>query len=819
MFGGSQDDKIVKTIINGDELIVLGTTKSGDYSSHDYNIPDGEDILEQDIFISRYSIKYSDRKHLSTTFLGGTNFDEITDAAISRDGSKLYIVGNTNSNDFPYLGTQHASVRGDLDGFFTKFDIETMAMEFSSIYGGSAKDSLTGIAVNQQGDFYIIGTTSSTNISLKSAAQTFVAGGTDMCFAKFWSDGVNPYFSTYIGGNEDDRANAIALSDDSYHIYIAGSTRSSNFEIIPKWDYYGKIFDRKHNGGKDGLLLVYKDGQPKFSYSCFFGGDGDDEIMDIAYYNDKLYFVGNTKSELTGILPKSDDTVFPISPTSFQTTNKGNTDGFIAVCEHLLNVLTYSSFIGGSKYDAITNIYVSTVTDGNPNIIGVTESNDFPIQSGGSSSYHANKDVVVSGFTTGFGGLSYTRFVGTSKNDYPSDIVFDNINTYILSGYSQSDDFHLDKEASTQHHGGYDGFIHKFTTESLLLETPGDKDSYCSQNSITIKWNSQDIIQKSYKLEYTDNNIDYKDLTDILDKNSFVWSLDSAEVFQSDLYKIRVSSLSGLVSENVGNFSIIDSPGNGILSTESALENLCIGDTVKIFCNAPYKNLTYLWFVNNKQLVNNNDTLIYPITASINLEIYCKLSNGCSPDTKTNSLKVTVAKPSAINSQIADTTIIENRTLLLEADVNEATERVDWYKDDELIAGNSNSLNFESIRLQDSGSYHFKAFGKCNAVTSEKFYIDVDPDVSVSEENLYELFSKFEIADNGTEKPYLNIQSNNLVFDCVLFDNIGNRLEYLTVNSQNLSYNFNTKDHPAGIYWITVYIDNASYSRKIVLVK
>ncbi len=819
MFGGSSNDKIIKTLLNGDELYILGTTNSTDYSAPDYSLPGSQSINNQDIFISRYRIIYSERKHIETVFIGGSDFDEITDAAFNDAGTELYIVGNTKSEDFPLLGTQHISSRGDLDGFFAKFDVSNMNMMFCSLFGGANWDYMTGIEVNSQGHFFIVGNTKSTSIELKGANQSFNAGGTDIFFAKYWNNGTDSFYSTFVGTSEDDIANDMTLNDDGYYIFIAGYTSSPFFEIIPKWDFYGKIFDRKHNGAKDGIIMVYEDGTSEYSYSTYYGGDLDDEITGISYYNDKLYFIGNTDSKLTAVEPASNATEFPVSPISYQKSNKGNTDGFLAICEFKLNLLSYSSFLGGSEKDSLTGIFVSQTTNGSPYVIGTTESINFPKLSTDQTSYNGNKDIILSKFYPNFSSLEFTEFIGTSTNDYPQDIVFEDANTYLLSGYTESDKFDLDLSPTLAHQGSFDGFLLKSSDINLKLETPLDLDVYCSNSQVNIQWNSGDLVNTKFRLEFTENNADYEELVNNYTSKSFLWDLDSANATPSDKYKIRLSAINGLIAEMDTTFSVISSPGNGVLQINKSSEELCVGDSITIFCDAPFQNLTYLWYINNKQIVNKHDSLVYKITSTGEIKVYCKLSNGCLPDTETNTLTVTVPEETAILEELKDTSVVEHHSLYLEANVNTSAHEINWYKDGKLYLENSNALDFQDIALQDSGYYNFEAIGRCNTVISEQFKITVKPDVSVDEVTLADTFQQLEILNNGSNNPSIKVISRKYLFTAKLFDNSGHELSDLGSQLDKLDIDFREITNESGLYWITIYFDNKTISKKIILVK
>jgi hypothetical protein len=98
--------------------------------------------------------------------------------------------------------------------------------------GSGSEGSLSRIALDNSGDAYIVGSTDSTNFPTANAIQSARAGPGDNAFiAKLNAAGNGLVYSTYLGGNSLNLGFGIAV-DASGTAYIAGQTWSGNFPTV-----------------------------------------------------------------------------------------------------------------------------------------------------------------------------------------------------------------------------------------------------------------------------------------------------------------------------------------------------------------------------------------------------------------------------------------------------------------------------------------------------------------------------------------------------------------------------------------------------------
>ncbi len=97
-----------------------------------------------------------------STYLGGSGDEGGNDIAIDSSGN-AYIIGTTNSSDFPTAFWIQGSNSGSVDAFVTKINASGTAIAYSTYIGGSGADYGYSIAVDPSGYAYIAGKTFSTN--------------------------------------------------------------------------------------------------------------------------------------------------------------------------------------------------------------------------------------------------------------------------------------------------------------------------------------------------------------------------------------------------------------------------------------------------------------------------------------------------------------------------------------------------------------------------------------------------------------------------------------------------------------------------------
>lgn len=225
---------------------------------------------------------------LYATYLGGSGDDQAESIKVDGSGS-LFVGGGTESPDLrTATGAFQARAAGARDAFVARLNAAGTGFTYLTYLGGSGEDSLRGLAVDGSGHVFAAGWTRSADFPTGPAFfQRMPGGGSDAFVVKLAPDGGSALFSTLLGGNGDDSAEAIAL-DPNAQIYVAGWTRSGNF---PTW----ALFQARNSPGvcsfttydpplpcQDTFVTKLGPLGNTLVYSTYLAGDGSDAAAALA---------------------------------------------------------------------------------------------------------------------------------------------------------------------------------------------------------------------------------------------------------------------------------------------------------------------------------------------------------------------------------------------------------------------------------------------------------------------------------------------------------------------------------------------------------
>ena len=381
-----------------------------------------------DVFITR--LNAAGNALIYSTYLGGSDNDEAYAIAVD-SSNNAYITGRTSSSDFPLQGAIQSIKTAEYDdAFVAKLDPTGTTLLYSSYLGGTRDDMAQDIAVDGAGNMYIAGNTRSHDFPTQNPLYTSVDTGNnkDAFVLKLNASGSAYIYSTYLGGDSEDRSTGIAV-DGSGNAYVTGWTESANFPTT------ASAYSTTHVSEYKSVYITKIDAAgTQLLYSTYLSGTNDDIGYGIAVDSlENAYIVGATRSH-----------DFPtVNPLYTAADTGNNNDAFVSKIDTLssgISSLVYSTYLGGDNRDAGFAIAVNST--GDAFVTGVTRSLNFPAlgtpfqgTSGG------DIDAFIVNISSDGSQLLYSSYLGGGCEDEGRGIAVDAAGNAYITGYTHSPDF------------------------------------------------------------------------------------------------------------------------------------------------------------------------------------------------------------------------------------------------------------------------------------------------------------------------------------------------------------------------------------------
>lgn len=262
-----------------------------------------------DAFVTKLSASGSTVSY--TRYIGGGDFDVASAIDVSVGGEAV-VVGFTFSTNFPRVGAVQNGLRGTNDAFVSRISADGTALQYSTYLGGTGDfDEARGVALDDDGNAYVVGTTYSGDFPVSSGFQSTAPGSGDAFVTKLNAAGNALLYSTYVGGSLDEAGNAVRV-DGQNRAWIAGESSSPDFPTL------GAVQSALGGGLTDGFVTCLGAAGNSLSFSTYLGGAGDDAVNGLAVdAGDNVYVAGATASSN-----------FP-TVQAYQATRAGGTDAFV----------------------------------------------------------------------------------------------------------------------------------------------------------------------------------------------------------------------------------------------------------------------------------------------------------------------------------------------------------------------------------------------------------------------------------------------------------------------------------------------------------
>jgi hypothetical protein len=326
-----------------------------------------------------------------STYLGGSTFSVAFGIALDA-ADDAFVTGETFCNNYPVttnaFQSQFASTY-DLslgcNAFVTEVAPGGNTLKYSTYLGGTNQDIAYGISFNN-GYLAVAGWTCSSNFPTTNWIGNYTnsynqssngqllngqASGNinntlqlapyvyDAFVTLFQTSGANvvPLYSTFLGGTNEDMANAVAV-DASGTVFVVGGTSSINFpnstNLLSSYvltNTLSAIFVTN-----TFLTQIKWNGtNPTIGFSQVFGGLGNDIGYGVALDAAENVFIAGSASSVTNYNANPENLIGSLS-----WTNSGGYDAFVTAFKSDFSGLLYSADFGSSYDDSAYGIAVDS---------------------------------------------------------------------------------------------------------------------------------------------------------------------------------------------------------------------------------------------------------------------------------------------------------------------------------------------------------------------------------------------------------------------------------------------------------------------------
>jgi hypothetical protein len=280
-------------------------------------------------------------------------------------------------------------------------------LAYSTYLGGSDYDQGQAIAIDDDGNAYLTGVTSSLDFPTEAALQSHnnaPSGSLTAFVTKINCTGSRLLYSTYLGGTGEAGEGLGIAVDSKGNAFVTGVAS-------PDFPTTSGAFQTSSPGGNSAFVTKF-DPSGGLVYSTYLGGSqgalGSSITVDSSGH---AYVTGATQS-----------TDFPTTPGAFQPSLRSldfDTNAFVTKLNAKGSALIYSTYLGGSISEVGFGIALDRF--GNAYVSGRTDSMDFPTTLGAfqttstSNTSASDRKGFVSKLNASGTGLLYSTYLGGSN--------------------------------------------------------------------------------------------------------------------------------------------------------------------------------------------------------------------------------------------------------------------------------------------------------------------------------------------------------------------------------------------------------------------
>ena len=524
---------------------------------------------------------------LWSTYYGATDWDSFND--VKATNSDVYTIGTTNnSNSISTSGVHQTSKAGAYDNFIVRFNSQGIR-QWGSYLGGDDYEDPGDLAIDANGDLYIVGGTKSTSgIATSGSHQVSFGGYYDGYLVKFSPTGIRQW-GTYYGGSQYDYVTDVAI-DASGNIYLSGNTTSTS-SIATSGSH-----QVSYGGFGDGFIVKFNSSGVR-QWGTYYGNNQPDSLYSITIDgSSNIYSVGSSASTM-GIA----------SVGAHDTTTDGSVDAFI-VKFNSSGIRQWATYYGGDGIGSGYDVGFGVASDFANNVYmgGVTKSSNGISTNGvHQTDIAGERDGFIVSFSssgirqwgTYYGGTSNE---GSFASPLEGFLSIDGLGHLYYVGSTQSFSNIAYQGYRNTYSGSWDGYLIKWdvgVSNGITCTAP--KTAFCQNETLSLSYTVTGTFNSpnTFTAQLSDKNGSFTSPTTIGTSNSTSSGSISCTIPSTieggSAYRIRIVSSNPLVtgSDNGTNIIIHQTPQPVITGSASS----CVSEQTTSYSVPQVTGHTYSW--------------------------------------------------------------------------------------------------------------------------------------------------------------------------------------------------------------------------------
>jgi hypothetical protein len=321
------------------------------------------------------------------------------------------------------------------------------ALKWSTYYGSTGTEESRNLSIDKSGDIFITGSTNSTSNIATSGSYQSSLAGNKDAFIVKFNSSGNRLWATYFGGTNVEEIYASDI-DTSGNLYCSGITSSSNLATSGS-------YKSSYSGGEDAFIIKFST-SGSYIWGTYLGGSGQDYVQTLRISNNNsIYFTGNSNST-TGVALNA----------KHQSSFAGTHDAILGKMD-VNGSVYWVTYFGGSASDI--GLSVDTDEEDNLYFSGSTLSTTKIATSGAyQTSYSGGTDAYF-GKMDSSGVIKWCTYFGGSSYDEAYEIQLIEMSLFALGKTNSTSGISTSNAYQTTNGGNYDGYFSKFNLNGEIL--------------------------------------------------------------------------------------------------------------------------------------------------------------------------------------------------------------------------------------------------------------------------------------------------------------------------------------------------------------